>query len=100
MQIAWRVDWVISSVLGKKRKLTRATATASYSKYIYSNEKIKETLKTEFVEGGQYSTSWKKVTVPVSAIPATIDLKKVKQLYFNLEGTGEVFIDNIKLVGN
>jgi len=54
MQIAWRVDWIISSILGRKRRLTRATATASYSKHIYSNEKIKRTLNTEFVDVHQY----------------------------------------------
>jgi hypothetical protein len=64
----------------------------------YERAKTFVNLKPEFVEGGQYSTLWKKVTIPVSAIPATIDLKRVKQLYFNLEGAGEVYIDNLKMV--
>ena len=64
----------------------------------YDRAKTFVALKPEFVEGGKYSSSWKKVTVPVSAIPKDIDLKRVKQLYFNLEESGEVYIDNIQLV--
>ena len=64
----------------------------------YERAKTFVNLKPEFVKGGKYSTSWKKVTVPVSAIPSTVDMKKIKQLYFNLEGKGEVYIDNLKMV--
>jgi nucleoside-diphosphate-sugar epimerase len=54
MEIAWRVDWALATISRKKRKLTRATAKASYSKHDYSNEKIKTTLKTEFIDVHQY----------------------------------------------
>ena len=54
MEIAWRMDWIISTVFGMKRKLTRTTATASYSKNIYSNEKIKTALPTDFVDVHHY----------------------------------------------
>jgi hypothetical protein len=54
MEIAWRVDWIIASTFHKKRKLTRATASASYSKNEYSNEKIKTALKTDFLDVHQY----------------------------------------------
>lgn len=54
MQIAWRVDWIISSISGRKRQLTRATAIASYSKHKLSNEKIKRAFKIEFVDIHQY----------------------------------------------
>lgn len=64
----------------------------------YERAKSFVILKPDFVKGGQYTTDWKQVTVPVSAIPAKIDLKKIKQLYFNLEGKGEVYIDNLKMV--
>jgi nucleoside-diphosphate-sugar epimerase len=46
----WRIDWFMSAVFGTKRKLNRATANASYSKNLYSNEKIISTLKTEFLD--------------------------------------------------
>ncbi|MEM9920091.1 MAG: hypothetical protein AAF990_18490 [Bacteroidota bacterium] len=56
-------------------------------------------LKSSFVEGGQYTTSWKTVRIPISKIPADgLDFKRIKQLYVNLAGAGEVYIDNIRLV--
>jgi dihydroflavonol-4-reductase len=57
MKIGWRIDWILSTVFFKKRKLTRATAKASYSKNLYSNEKIKKTLLIEFLDIKQYIAS-------------------------------------------
>lgn len=54
INVLWRLDWLISTVLRQKRKLDRATATASYSTALYSNEKIKKTLGTEFLSIHQY----------------------------------------------
>lgn len=54
MEILWRLDWFVSNVFQQKRKLTKATAKASYSKNEYSNEKIKSTLNTRFVDIHQY----------------------------------------------
>ena len=54
MEICWRIDWFLSNVFQQKRKLTSATAKASYSKNEYSNEKITSTLKTEFTDIHQY----------------------------------------------
>ncbi len=64
----------------------------------YERAKTFVNLKPEFVKSGQYSTEWKKVTVPVSAIPVKVDMTRIKQLYFNLEGAGEIYIDNIKMI--
>ncbi|MFK7776400.1 MAG: hypothetical protein AB8F94_30035 [Saprospiraceae bacterium] len=64
----------------------------------YDRAKTFVKLKSDFVKGGQYSTDWKKVVVPISAIPKGVDLKKIKQLYFNVKDSGEVYIDNIKLI--
>ena len=50
----WRIDWFISAVFGTKRNLDRATAIASYSKNLFSNEKIISTLETEFLDIYQY----------------------------------------------
>lgn len=52
--LAYKIDWLLSNVLGQKRKLDRATAKASYRKSQYSNEKIKSTLQTEFLDIHQY----------------------------------------------
>ncbi|MEZ7506448.1 NAD-dependent epimerase/dehydratase family protein [Flavobacterium sp. Arc2] len=54
MEIGWRIDWILAKILNRKRKLTRATAKASYSEHDYSNEKIKITLKTDFTDVHQY----------------------------------------------
>lgn len=48
MEIAWRIDWLLSNVFLQKRKLPKATAKASFSKSLYSNDKIKNALKTDF----------------------------------------------------
>ena len=48
MEICWRIDWFLSNFLMQKRKLTQATAKSSYSKNLYSNEKIKTTLNIDF----------------------------------------------------
>jgi len=54
IEIFWRVDWLLSTIFRWKRKLNRATSKSSYSKNLYSNEKIKNTLGTEFLDVHQY----------------------------------------------
>lgn len=45
-----KIDWFISNVFRQKRKLGREAAKSSYSKNQYSNEKIKNILKTDFLD--------------------------------------------------
>jgi len=52
--ILWRIDWFFSTIFGHKRHLDRATAKASYSKNLYSNEKIKNTSDFNFSDIHQY----------------------------------------------
>ncbi len=54
IEISWRIDWLVSTIFRSKRKLDRATAIASYSKNLYSNEKIKSALETTFLDIHQY----------------------------------------------
>jgi nucleoside-diphosphate-sugar epimerase len=54
IEISWRIDWLVSTIFRSKRKLDRATAIASYSKNLYSNEKIKSVLETSFLDIHQY----------------------------------------------
>ena len=54
MEILWRLDWFVSNVFWQKRKLSKATARASYSVSIYSNQKIKDQLQTDFIDIHQY----------------------------------------------
>ena len=54
MKILWRLDWFVSNVFQQKRKLSQATARASYSVNNYSNEKIIDRLKTDFINIHHY----------------------------------------------
>ncbi len=54
MKVFWRIDWFLNTFLFQKRKLSRASAKASYSKNVYSNEKIKKELTIEFIPVKDY----------------------------------------------
>jgi nucleoside-diphosphate-sugar epimerase len=54
VEIAYRIDWFLSTVFGRQGTLDQATAKASNAKNYYSNEKIKKTLGTEFIDIHQY----------------------------------------------
>jgi len=54
MGVLWRIDWLFSTIFRQKRNLDKTTARASFSKNLYSNEKIKSTLGIEFVAINQY----------------------------------------------
>ena len=52
--IAWRLDWFISKVTGRKRKYTKAMAIASQTTTEYANTKIKEELHYDFINMEKY----------------------------------------------
>jgi nucleoside-diphosphate-sugar epimerase len=54
VNFAWIADSILSTFFFKKRSITKATAKASYSKSLYSNEKIKTALGTVFQDVHQY----------------------------------------------
>ncbi|MNR12321.1 hypothetical protein D3C85_1286710 [compost metagenome] len=54
MNFLWIADEIFSTLFFKKRQMTKATAKASYSKNLYSNEKIKTALGTVFLDVHQY----------------------------------------------
>ena len=54
MEMLWRLDWFVSNVFQQKRKLSKATARASYSVNNYSNQKIKDFLETGFTDIHHY----------------------------------------------
>lgn len=54
MEILWRADAVLALCFGKKRQFTKATARASYSKSLYSNEKVINSLNFKFKDIHQY----------------------------------------------
>ncbi len=52
--ILWRIDWFFSAFFRTKRILDKETAIASYSTNLYSNEKIKNALKINFLDIHNY----------------------------------------------
>ncbi|CAA9198039.1 NAD-dependent epimerase/dehydratase family protein [Flavobacterium collinsii] len=54
MNFLWVVDAIFSTLFFQKRRLTKATAKASYSNNLYSNEKIKTALGTVFQDVHEY----------------------------------------------
>lgn len=54
ISILWRLDWLRATLFRQKRILDRATAKASYSKVLYSNEKIKKHLPIDFLDVNHY----------------------------------------------
>jgi nucleoside-diphosphate-sugar epimerase len=52
--IAWRLDWLISKIANRKRKITRNTAAASHDTSIYDASKIKSYFEFEFQEKEDY----------------------------------------------
>ena len=54
LEILWRSDWFLNTFLFQKRKLSRASAKASYSKSNYDNSKIKAVLNIEFKSVDDY----------------------------------------------
>lgn len=56
LSFAWRIDWLLTFVLRKKRIITKALAKSSHSKIKYNNTKIKNELRYEFLEMKPYLT--------------------------------------------
>ncbi|MEO6175547.1 MAG: NAD-dependent epimerase/dehydratase family protein [Flavobacterium circumlabens] len=54
LNCAWIADGFFSTLFFQKRRITKATAKASYSKSLYSNQKIKTALGTVFLDVHQY----------------------------------------------
>jgi len=54
MNVLWIADGIFSTLFFRKRSITKATAKASYSTNLYSNEKIKTALGTFFTDIHQY----------------------------------------------
>lgn len=46
--IAWKLDWIISTLFFRKRKLSRATAKAMHTQSNFDNSKIKNALNFKF----------------------------------------------------
>jgi nucleoside-diphosphate-sugar epimerase len=49
ISFAWRMDWLISKLSGRKRSITRDTVRSSKKKAMFSNEKIRQATGIEFI---------------------------------------------------
>jgi len=57
-------------------------------------------LTSEYVEGGVYNQEWRTVTVPFKDLPNDFDYTGIKHMIFLFEESGEIYIDDIRLIGN
>jgi hypothetical protein len=55
-------------------------------------------VSSEYSEKDLFDATWVRVTVPVSDFPTNFDFTRVKTMGFEMEGKGEVLIDQIKLI--
>lgn len=44
LQLAWRIDWIMSKCLGRKRRLTKSLSRSLNKSYHYDNSKIEQTI--------------------------------------------------------
>lgn len=51
---AWKMDWLLSKLSGRKRKFTKQSDLASHNKSEYSSIKIKEKLNYSFIDMKEY----------------------------------------------
>ena len=64
----------------------------------YDRKKSTVTLQSTYTADGAYATTWTRVTIPFADLPNEVNFGNVKQIWFGLDGVGEVYIDNIRLV--
>ena len=57
---AWKMDWLLSKLSGRKRKFTKQAGLASHNKSEYSSIKIKEKLNYSFIDMKEYLYSLSK----------------------------------------
>ena len=50
-----KLDWIVSTVFGQKRQLSKASAKSFYSSDLFSNEKIKNALNIKFIDVHDYT---------------------------------------------
>ncbi|WP_323787127.1 NAD-dependent epimerase/dehydratase family protein [Psychroserpens sp.] len=48
LELGWRLDWLTSKLLGKRRKLSKQLAKSVRTQSVYNNSKIKNALQMEF----------------------------------------------------
>ena len=52
--LAWRLDWLLSKIVNRKRRLTRSTATSSHSTTTFDTSKMEKELNFTFQKKESY----------------------------------------------
>jgi hypothetical protein len=93
-----QIEFFVKSVKGNFSNLPVAFAIEDYtgvqSYYGFNNTLVQ----------GEFTTSaWRKVSIPLSNFPFIkndADVSKIKQFMIQLEGDGDIYLDEIKIVAN
>jgi hypothetical protein len=64
----------------------------------YDRQKTSVTLQSAYATTGRYSAEWATVRIPLYALPDGVDFTRIKHLFFDMEGKGSFYMDNLKLV--
>ena len=54
MEVSWRIDWLMSNILGTKRNVTKSMALSLFATELFSNNKTKQTLNYQFENIEEY----------------------------------------------
>jgi len=96
----------ITSILSRAEiyfelKLLNSKANESLSIQVgmedYDRQKSFVTVQRNQLNSSPSNDDWTKIQIPLSALQGNADLKRVKHMYFSLEGSGDVLFDSIQI---
>lgn len=90
------IQFQVRNVVGTTKGLPWAIALEDYG-----NAQAWCGMTPNFIENGEVTEQWTKVTIPLSEFDYAMqepDMRTVKQMIIQFEGDGEIYIDDIKLV--
>lgn len=73
-------------------------STARIGLQDYTNRVSSVPISARFSDATTLSTEWATLTIPFAALEGDADFATVKQLLFQLEGAGEILVDDIRLI--
>lgn len=90
------IQFYVRNVSGVTKGLPWAIAFEDYG-----NAQAWCGMSPNFIENGEITENWTKVTIPLSEFDYDMqepDMRTVKQMIIQFEGDGEIYLDDIKLV--
>jgi hypothetical protein len=88
------IEMEVKTKGGKVNELPIAVAMEDYDRAV---SRVK--LDGDYCENGIFTSDWQTVRIPLTALAGNANFSKIKQLFFEFSGAGEVYIDQIRLVG-